>query len=279
MKKIIKNLGFLLIAVLIVFSSCNKEDKDDGPSNTTIVSKTPAPRNVVLEEFTGINCQFCPDGAVKAKAIYDANPGRVVLIAVHAAGSYSIPSSGQPDFRTQWGDGIVGLGQPSGYPNGMVNRELYTGTKLSMGRGSWASAADVILNDGNSPVNIGMKSTWNSNSRELTIDVELFYTATTGPQLLNIVFLESKVLGYQSGAANSPNYEHNHILRDMITGQWGEEITSTNKDDSFKKTYTYIVDNTWIIENCDLAAFITQADHEKIFTGVGMKAKNGAIGN
>ncbi|MFC2111366.1 Omp28-related outer membrane protein, partial [Bacteroidota bacterium] len=222
-------------------------------------------------EFTGVNCGFCPDGALKAAAIHDANPGRVVLIAVHA-GSYS---NGTPDFRTQWGDGILNLGNPSGFPNGMVNREQYTGSNLSMGRGDWAGAADVILNDGNSPVNIGMKSTWDAGTRKLTIDVELYYTAAgSGSHLLNIVFLESGVIGNQSGGG--ANYEHNHILRDMITGlQWGEAITDTKSGASFKKTYTYTVDNSWVIGNCHIAAFVTQSDHKKIFTGVEIKAQNG----
>lgn len=270
-----KKLIFFLLALTIAFTGCKKDKDDDEPKDTNLVSTTPAPRNVVLEEFTGIKCGFCPDGALKATAIHDANPGRVVLIAIHE-GSYSNPSAGQPDFRTQWGAALKTLSQLTGFPSGMVNREIYGGgSTLAMSRSDWSSAADVILNDGNSPVNIGMKSSWNSSSRELTVDVELYYTADGGgTHLLNIVFLESGVLGYQAGAANSPNYEHNHILRDMLTDQWGEEITATSKDDSFTKTYKYTVDNAWVIENCQIAAFVTQSDHKKIFTGVEIEAKD-----
>ena len=269
-----KKLIFLLLALSIAFVGCNKDKDDDDDSSESIVSKTPTPRNVVLEEFTGINCGYCPDGAVVATGIHDANPGRVVLIAVHA-GSYS---NGTPNFKTQWGDAILSLGNVSGFPAGMVNREEYTGGKLSMGRGSWPAAADVILNDGNSPVNIGIKSSWSSSSNEVTVEVELYYTAdATGSHLLNVAFLESGVIGYQSGGG--ANYEHNHILRDLLSGQWGEEITSTNKDDSFKKTYTYAVDSSWDINNCTIAAFVTQSDHEKIFTGVEIDAKDGSTSN
>ncbi|MCF8295915.1 MAG: Omp28-related outer membrane protein [Saprospiraceae bacterium] len=269
-----KKLIFFLLALTIAFAGCkkDKDDDDDDNKTTNLVSKTPAPRNVVLEEFTGINCGYCPDGHVRAKALSDANPGRVVIIAIHA-GAYT---SGTPDFTNQWGMAIHDLGAQGGKPMGMVNRELYSGnTTLSMGRGDWAGAADVILNDGNSPVNIGMKSSASGN--ELTIDVELYYTAdATGPQLLNVVFLESGVLGYQSNGPNSPNYEHNHILRDLLTGQWGIDITSTKEGDSFTKTFTYTVDPSWVLENCQIAAFVTQSDHKKIFTGVEIEAKNGS---
>ena len=173
------------------------------------------------------------------------------------------------------GCALKSLGSPSGYPNGMVNREIYTGTKLSMGRGSWAAASDVILNDVNSPVNIGLKSSWNSSSRELTVDAELYYTAdATGPHLLNIAFLESGVIGNQSGGGAT--YEHNHILRDFLSGQWGTEVTTTSKESNFKKTYKYTVSGDYNIENCNIAAFVTQADHKKIFTGVEIKAKDGS---
>jgi hypothetical protein len=60
---------------------------------------------VVLEELTGINCQYCPDGHLRAKQIADANPGRVVLVNIHAGG-YATPGAGQPDLRTTAGTAL-----------------------------------------------------------------------------------------------------------------------------------------------------------------------------
>ncbi|MCB0453277.1 MAG: hypothetical protein KDC94_10420, partial [Aequorivita sp.] len=57
----------------------------------TIVSTSPQDQNVVLEEFTGIHCVFCPQGHAIAKAIQDANPDRVTLINIHQGG-YAVPS-------------------------------------------------------------------------------------------------------------------------------------------------------------------------------------------
>ena len=37
----------------------------------TFVSTTPENKNVVLEEFTGIYCGFCPDGHVIGQGIHD----------------------------------------------------------------------------------------------------------------------------------------------------------------------------------------------------------------
>ena len=43
------------------------------------VSTVPQNRNVVIEEFTGINCQNCPDGHRVANSLMATYPGRVWL--------------------------------------------------------------------------------------------------------------------------------------------------------------------------------------------------------
>ncbi len=75
-----------------------------GATAQTFVSTTPANKNVVLEEYTGINCTYCPDGHKRANQFADANPGRVVLINIHQ-GSFA---NGTPNYKTQWGDALAG---------------------------------------------------------------------------------------------------------------------------------------------------------------------------
>jgi thiol-disulfide isomerase/thioredoxin len=72
----------------------------------TIVGTNPENKNVVLEEFTGINCVACPSGHQTAQQIHTANPDDVVVIAIHTGG-YANPSPGQPDYRTEWGGAIA----------------------------------------------------------------------------------------------------------------------------------------------------------------------------
>jgi hypothetical protein len=43
----------------------------------TIVSTSPENKKVVLEEFTGIKCVFCPQGHAIAQAIQNNNPDDV----------------------------------------------------------------------------------------------------------------------------------------------------------------------------------------------------------
>ncbi len=113
----------------------------------TFVSTTPENKNVVLEEFTGIHCGFCPDGHLKGQQLHDANPGDVVLINIHA-GSFAVPSAGEPDFRTPFGAAIDGQAGVTRYPAGTINRHQFTMTQgggTAMSRGDWASAGSQIL--------------------------------------------------------------------------------------------------------------------------------------
>ena len=68
----------------------------------TIVSTSPEDQKVILEEFTGIYCVFCPQGHAIAQAIQDNNPGDVFLINIHVGG-FAVPSGDDPDFRTPFG--------------------------------------------------------------------------------------------------------------------------------------------------------------------------------
>ena len=205
----------------------------------TFVSTTAENKNVVLEEFTGIHCGFCPDGHVVAQGIYNQNTGDVVLINIHT-GSYATPSAGEPDFRTTFGSAIDGQANVGGYPAGTVNRHQFSMTQsggTAMSRGDWSSASSQILSQP-SYINVAAQSTLDISSRVLTVVVEAYYTGTSTSgtsNSLNVALLQNNVAGPQSGAASwnpgaiipgpwVPTYNHQHMLRHLITGQWGENI-------------------------------------------------------
>ena len=90
------------------------------------VSTSPQNRKAVLEEFTGIHCQYCPDGHKIAQQVEAANaPGDVMLVNIHT-GNYAVPNAGEPDYRTNEGAAILampGMGL-TGYPKASVERSI-----------------------------------------------------------------------------------------------------------------------------------------------------------
>jgi len=253
---------FISILMVMALSWVNSQN---------LVSTDPQLKNAVLEEFTGIHCTYCPDGHEIAAALLENNPGRAVVIALHQ-GSFAAPSSGEPDYRTPYGDAIANQTALSGYPSGTINRHVFSGSNTALGRGDWTPSAQEIMQE-TSPVNVGIMTEYNDDTRELTVHVELYYTsdAAESSNFINVALLQSHIFGPQTGGGAGNNYEHMHMLRDMITGQWGEEVTPTTEGSFIEKTYVYTVPEDFIdvpviVEDCDIAVFVTET-HQEILSG------------
>lgn len=245
----------------------------------TIVSTTPQNKKVILEEFTGINCQFCPAGHSIANNIKNANPADVFLINIHVGG-FSTPGSGQPDFRTSFGTAIANQSGLTGYPAATVNRVAYTGlsqnggTGTAMSRNNWSNASNQTRNQ-SSYVNVATTATINVNTRLLTVFVEAYYTGASpvASNRLNVALLQNNTLGPQSNGGLGNNYPHQHRLVHMLTGQWGDTYTTTTAGTLVARTYTYTIPATYNnipaeLGDFEIVAFVAEGQ-QKIISGNG----------
>jgi hypothetical protein len=245
----------------------------------TIVSTSSENKKVVLEEFTGIHCTFCPDGHAIAQGIQNNNPENVFLINIHT-GSYANPGSGEPDFRTPFGAAIASQSGLVGYPAGTVNRTNFPGMEqgssgtTAMSRGSWPSAANTTM-DEESYVNVGVEADINVSTNEITIHVEAYYTGNSpeSTNLLNVALLQNNTLGPQTGGGMGNQYNHMHRLVYLITGQWGVSIPTTTTGTFVDETFTYTIPADYngvptAIENLEVVTFITET-HQELPSGNG----------
>lgn|SRR5690554_191140 len=241
------------------------------------VSQSPDNKNVVLEEFTGIYCTFCPDGHKRAQAIKTANPDDVVLINIHTGG-YADPNGSDPDFRTPFGSALANQSGLQGYPSGTVNRHVFSGGSTALGRGDWAGSSTIILGQA-SYANVALEASLDLDTRELTVDVEVYYTGDgSATNKLNVALLQNGIEGPQTGMSANPsqvlpngNYEHNHMLRHLLTGQWGDEITTTTSGTLIQRQYTYTIPANlngiaYELGNLEIVAFLAEGNQE-IITG------------
>lgn len=246
----------------------------------SFVDTTAKDKAIVFEEFTGLNCPFCPDGHKIASQI-KSNNDKVVLINIHTGG-YARPRSGQPDFRSGFGSSIANQLNVRAYPNAAVNRVPYDGDK-SFGRrnNNWQNAADQISGQ-SAPVNVAVQTSMDVQNREMTVNVEAYYTDSSqkgSTNKLNVALLQNDVPAYQAAASifypanllKNGEYNHQHMLRELLTGQWGDDITSPGEGKLVSRTYTYKVPEKYgtipvNLAKLEVAAFIAEGK-ENILNG------------
>jgi hypothetical protein len=217
-------------------------------SSQNFVSTSPENKNIILEEYTGITCGYCPDGHKIGQALHDANPNDVFLVNIHTGG-YASPQGPGTDFRVDpFGANLGAQTGLTGYPSGTVNRHIFSGSSTALGRSVWGSSSTQLLSQ-SSPVNVGVQASVDMATNLLTVEVEVYYTGsqTVTSNMLNVVVVQNNIEGPQSGGASlnpasmlpNGNYNHNHMLRHMMTGNWGEMINDISQGSLYTKQYTW----------------------------------------
>ena len=294
--KILSIISIMMVSSFIV----NAAD----PTSPQWVSTNVQKRNAIIEEYTGWQCQHCPDGHKVAQKLVADNPGKIFVVNIHTGYlSPPVPSYEGWDLRTSEGDALAGALGSLGFPSGTVNR---TGTPLVQSRGSWASSSNKILGQ-NSPVNIFVKAYLNPVSRKMFVEVELYYTANSDTPVnkLTVMLLQNEIIGGQKDNSGSApyypdmhlgiisannhiyRYRHQHVLRKFISpgGAFGENIITTTQGSYIYKKYELDIPQTIIdanvpvkLENLEVLAFIAEGQ-SNIYTGVAVVPSTDDLAN
>ncbi len=248
------------------------------------VSITPENRNAVVEEWTGIYCQFCPTGHIAVQSAITNNPGDVVGINIHEGG-YANPQAGAPDFRTPDGDVMAAPFNITGYPSSTLNRRSIGGSQTYHPAGTNdADKVPTIIAE-MSEVNMHITATVNVMTRVLDVNVEYYYTANApnGTNYMYAGILQNNVEGPQTGGATynpgailpNGNYNHMHMFRGYLSAVWGDAINSTTMGAtqivSYQQTLPMDINGVALdIANLEIFAFINDGDQSAgdILTGV-----------
>ncbi|PLX07922.1 MAG: hypothetical protein C0598_12725 [Marinilabiliales bacterium] len=261
----------LLLFVAFAFSTC---DKVEAPYQTGFDCES-GNQNVLIEDYTGHTCVNCPSAAVTAHDIKSNCEERVIVIAVHA-GYFAEPLEGTDfdyDFRTPtgniWNDyfGIVSN------PNGLVNRMNNDGNYI-IPPGQWAAEATKLLSQ-NAPVDIEINNEFNATDNKLKTTINAnFIDALSGNYNLVVCITEDNIVKAQknnnSSIGDVPeilDYEHMHVLRKVVSQQWGDQLFDGYVDafESLSKSYEISFDGTdWNPENCNVVAFITNVSDKSV---------------
>ena len=228
----------------------------------TMVSTQVEKKKPLLEKFTGVNCGFCPDGDAIITSLQTQYGDDMTVFAHHTFGAAT------PDYKIAFSDAIASQSIATGYPAGSVNRFEYPAWQqnaggTAMGRSNWASAVAAEA-DKDAYVNVGAKFRHDVANNKFVIDVELYYTGDPEPdQRLNVALIQNHILGPQAGGNAGNNYEHNHMLRDLLTGQWGETLPTAANGELITKSYELAIPAAYgpvpvVAENMEIVVFVTE---------------------
>lgn len=240
-------------------------------AQSNLVTTNPENRSALIEHFTGINGGEGGIGYNALSAEYQTDPARTSVICYHAGGT-ATPVAGQPDFQTADGDAINFYFSILQHPRGIVGRVRYQ-NQFMVHFDDYDVTAGLIRNQ-SSPVNLGMQTSWDPATRNLSVDVEVYYTATGtgGNDYINVVLVENDVIGFQADFFNGDDtaYAHPWLYREKLTVDvWGDEVTNNSMGHNETRTYTlngvssdYNIDNCWVVAYIgELQEDVYQAKH------------------
>ena len=223
-------------------------------------------KNVLLEEFTGFSCGFCPDGHKKADRLKQILGNRISVVAIHC-GYFAQPRPGDPDFIVDAGLEIGDFLQASNgsFPSGAVNRRDWQGDETyPNSRGLWLGYARQIVEE-QAPVNLWGRARIDAQTREMKIRVEGYFTEDVTGELprLTVLLTQNNILGLQYGGAMGDRYPHQHMLRDAVSDAMGDELLQHSKGEYFVKEYTYQLPEkvkhfAVVPEEVELVTFVTR---------------------
>ena len=215
-------------------------------------------RNVLIEDFTGHKCVFCPAAADLAHALHEADPSRVYIASIHAGpdGIGDFQSVSPPDYPLDFTnpEGVeIGLyfgendGGFPGNPRGTVNR--FNNGTIFQSPTQWTSMVNDQLSSNNLKVNIQSELNYYEETKGAFLHVELDPVDANVSENLGITvyLLEDSLVGDQKMSDNSHN--SNYIHRDIHRGNlnasaFGRPVSSEDLNgDKYYINYSFVVPN------------------------------------
>jgi len=263
-----------LFTLMIISAGCFENQKD-------VVPFVPSGNHVVLlEEFTGKGCTNCPKGSRELENLLTQFPNNLVAVSLHA-GFFANPNFfplGQYDLRTDEGEFLIDyLTQPIGYPSGVVNRTPVNGD-MQLGLNQWASAITAAIQEPPA-VEFSITRTFDVNTGQLVVTIDgIGKEALEGELRVSVMITESGIIDAQDDLEAGgivEDYNHKHVLRDMLTPPDGAPILDNIAiGETFSTTYTTTLDTSWVAGNMEVIAFVSlvngnsfpvlQAAHAKV---------------
>lgn len=210
-------------------------------------------KRVLLEEFTGTWCGWCPYGVDSIHAILARYPDEVVVASYHNGDAMTLLTSNEEKVL-----------HVAYFPGGLVDRMYFPGEADTMiDRGTWGQYIDARLGE-TAPVQVAFTNKkYNPGTRQTTLTVNVTFTEEVQPPLrINLIQTETGQ-NYRQVIYNQPYtsiypYTHEHVVRLILPDLFGDVIADAAPIASgtvWTQDYAFISADS-VADNCELVAIV-----------------------
>lgn len=240
-------------------------------SNTLQVTVQEPPtkfaKNVLIEDYTGTWCGYCPRVAYGIELVL-AETDNAVPVAIHRGSTN--PSSGSYDpynFNAGVLEDMIDL---QGYPTAMLNRTIEwsypepsnvdQAVNLTSGDADLGLALSPVINGNNISIDVNVKfgGLFSSNNIKLVV-----YVLED-----DLIFNQTNYTSYYGGASTLVNFEHDHVLRASLTSLLGDTIPGTEiiAENVYTNTISVAVPSNVVNTNkMSVVAFVIDGDTNAVY--------------
>lgn len=277
-----KNLFILFVAALAISSCSDKEDPIIKLNNQYLENvygaapqfelMTDPTKNVLVEEFTGHKCGFCPPATALLKQWAEEMGSRLVPIAIHAGTLASVGAEPfEADYNTDEGNFFWAQVEGGFNPSARVDR--ISGAQNAYPYNDWL---DMIESQMSQSPQIALQGVANYISSDGIVNVHIhgqFLENLSDAYNLVVLVSESHIISAQEDYDQTPSeildYEHNHVLRDGITIPEGLPVaTAPSANDVFVKSFSYEFNPNWEWSNSHVVAYVIDSTTGDIVNAV-----------
>ena len=258
-----KSFYISLLAAVALLTGCDSVGSDE---RLIEIPAATVQRNVLIEDFTGQRCIFCPaasEAIAQQQKLYGAD--KLIAVAFHAGPLAIKSTAGFVGLRTDVGDTYYKYWAVPNVPKAIINRR---GGVLS--KDTWAGRIyDEFAQT--TTIGIDLKCQYETTTRQMEIETDLKTLSVDVKGKLQLWLVEDSVVAPQRFPNNKldKEYVHNHVFRAAINGEWGTELTlSTKSVHKEKTTYTLpdgvVPKNAWIVGFFYNYSGVLQAVRQKV---------------
>lgn len=245
------NIPMTTVGVINVYSTYINTNNETLTSNTiqvTVVQVINFNKRVLIEDFTGTWCGWCPRVAYGIEQV-NAQTSDAVVVALHKSGSDPYIVNTSPY-------------NVSAYPTAHLNRT----TEWTYPEPENIAQVIALTNGTNPRVGLALSPSLSGSTLSIGVDVKFGYNFTNTKLVVyvlesGLVYPQTNYTSYYGGGSTLSSFVHNHVLRAVLTDIMGDTITgSTNSGDTFTRNFSVSLPaNISNSSNVSIVAFVVDA--------------------